>query len=179
MNRDDLIKELGRIIDVGIVNAHHDKAVLEEIREELQKPVIVLTAGCYSDYHIVGVSFDKDTAERINQATYDSNPIESYVPIELAEGSAYVNYEKEAFMRVEWAPDSNEIVSTIVDNWKGTEYINGYDRFCFFISVRSRAARDVFNNGKDSDLLKKISQDKYAEYQNEQLEKRYRQFGGT
>ena len=51
MNRNELMKELDRIIDVGIVNAHHDREVLQEIREQLNNPVYIVTEGCYSDYH--------------------------------------------------------------------------------------------------------------------------------
>ena len=35
MDRNELLRELDRIIDVGIVNAHHDTEVLKEIREQL------------------------------------------------------------------------------------------------------------------------------------------------
>lgn len=35
MDRKELIHELDRIIDVGIVNAHHDKEVLQLVRERL------------------------------------------------------------------------------------------------------------------------------------------------
>ena len=175
MNRQDLIKKLDSIIEIGIVNAREDKAVLEEIREELQKPVMVITAGDYSDYHIVGVSFDRDTAERINLATYDSNPIEAYVPIEFAEG----NFENEAFLRVEWNPDRNEIERAEVESFqdKAREGLNG--SFHFFVSVRSREARDALANGKNSDLLKKVAQDKYAEYKATKAENLYKMFGGT
>lgn len=178
MNRDDLIKELGRIIDVGIVNAHHDKAVLEEIREELKKPVMVITAGDYSDYHIVGVSFERETAERVSKLCYDRNRIEAYVPIEWADGSE-VDYNNEAYLLVEWNPDNNKIERAEAVSFTANPFTDSYGHFRFIISMRSRAAIDVMQNGKDSDLLKKIAQDKYAEYQNEQLEKRYRQFGGT
>lgn len=37
MTRAELLKELDRIIDIGIVNAHHDKDVLKEVREQLQE----------------------------------------------------------------------------------------------------------------------------------------------
>lgn len=37
MEKAELLHELDRIIDVGIVNAKHDKAVLEDCRETLQE----------------------------------------------------------------------------------------------------------------------------------------------
>lgn len=33
MTRAEMMKELDRIIDVGIVNAHHDRDVLKKVRE--------------------------------------------------------------------------------------------------------------------------------------------------
>ena len=39
MDRAELIRELDRIIDVGIVNAKHDSDVLRHIRKLLQDPV--------------------------------------------------------------------------------------------------------------------------------------------
>ena len=174
MNRQDMIKKLDSIIEIGIVNAREDKAVLEEIREELQKPVMVITSGDYSDYHIVCVSFDRDMAERINMATYNSNPIESFVPIELAED----NFENEAFLRVEWNYDKNEIERTEVVSYQCNARKGLKSCFYFFVSVRSREARDALANGKDSDLLKKVAQDKYAEYKAAELEKKYKMFGG-
>ena len=175
MNRQELLKKLDSIIDIGIVNAHDDKAVLEEIREELKKPVMVITAGSYSDYHIIGVTYDRETADRILLATYDSNPLEAYVPIEYAEG----NYENEDFLRVEWDYDKNKIEKAEVVNFQDRCYTTSLDRFIFFVSVRSREARDALANGKDSNLLKKVAQDKYAEYKAQEHEKRYKMFGGT
>lgn len=37
MTRAEMMKELDRIIDVGIVNAHHDTDVLKAIREQLHE----------------------------------------------------------------------------------------------------------------------------------------------
>jgi hypothetical protein len=37
MNRQKLLNELDRIIDVGIVNAHHDKEVLQVARKTLDE----------------------------------------------------------------------------------------------------------------------------------------------
>ena len=37
MTRAEMLKELDRIIDVGIVNAHHDRDVLKAVLEQLQE----------------------------------------------------------------------------------------------------------------------------------------------
>ena len=37
MDSEKLLKELDRIIDIGIVNAHHDKDVLKQVREKYEK----------------------------------------------------------------------------------------------------------------------------------------------
>lgn len=176
MKRQDLIKKLNGIIEIGIVNAHEDKAVLEQIREELQKPVMVITAGSYSDYHIECVSFDRETAERISELTYDSNGIEVYVPVEWAEGSQADN-DNETYLHVKWDPEKNEIISLEVENWKSTTEMN-YGKLCFSVSIRSRVAKDALEHRNNSDLLKKVAQDKYAEYKAAELEKKYKMFGG-
>ncbi len=36
MERAEMIHELDRVIDVGIVNAHHDREVLQEVRKTLK-----------------------------------------------------------------------------------------------------------------------------------------------
>ena len=52
MTRAEMMKELDRIIDVGIVNAHHDTDVLKAIREQLQETdfqaVCRILKGCKS-----------------------------------------------------------------------------------------------------------------------------------
>ena len=52
MTRAEMMKELDRIIDVGIVNAHHDTEVLKEVLEHLQETdyqaVIRILKGCKS-----------------------------------------------------------------------------------------------------------------------------------
>lgn len=65
MKRDELLKELNRIIDVGIVNAHHDKDVLKAVREQLNNPVYIVTAGIYSDYHIEGVFLSEEQRKAV------------------------------------------------------------------------------------------------------------------
>lgn len=52
MTRAEMMKELDRIIDVGIVNAHHDRDVLKAVREQLQETdfeaVCRILKGCKS-----------------------------------------------------------------------------------------------------------------------------------
>lgn len=170
MDRTELIRELDRIIDVGIVNAHHDTDVLKAIKEELQKPVLVITGGSYSDYHIECVSFDMETAERVSKLVYDSNDIEVFVPVEWAEGSE-VNFDNETYLHVEWDPEKNEITSTKIEMWQSHTHVNFYGKFSFSVSIRSRVARDALEHGKDSDLLKKVAQDRYAQFKAEDMEK--------
>ena len=176
MNRQDLIKKLDSIIEIGIVNAHEDKAVLKQIREELQKPVMVITAGSYSDYHVECVSFDRETAERISELTYDSNGIDVYVPVEWAEGDE-IDHDNETYMNAKWDPEKNEITSIGVETWQRSTYVS-YGTFNFSVGIRSRVARDALEHGKDSDLLKKVAQDKYAEYKAAELERKYKMYGG-
>lgn len=52
MDRDELIRKLDTIIDVGIVNAHHDTDVLKEVREQLRESdlnaIKRILSGCKS-----------------------------------------------------------------------------------------------------------------------------------
>jgi len=52
MTRNELLHELDRIIDVGIVNAHHDKEVLQAVREQLTETDLAafkrILSGCKS-----------------------------------------------------------------------------------------------------------------------------------
>ena len=52
MTRTELLKELDRIIDVGIVNAHHDTEILKAVREQLQESdldaIKRILSGCMS-----------------------------------------------------------------------------------------------------------------------------------
>ena len=180
MTRSELLNELDRIIDVGIVNAHHDTDVLKEIKEELQKPVLLITAGSYSDYHVEGVSFDMKTAERMSKLVYDSNDIEVFVPVEFEEGCE-INFDNETYLHVEWDPEKNKITSTKIEMWQNTPNMNFYGKFSFSVSVRSRVARDALEHGKDSDLLKKVAQDRYAAWKEKDMElhpERYTVFSG-
>ena len=169
MDRQDLIKKLDSIIEIGIVNAKEDKAVLAQIREELQKPVLIITSGGYSDYHIVGVSFDFETADRVSKHTYDSNGIDVYVPIEFG-GKSNGYYDNDAYMEVKWDPTNNEITLIEIDSYHGTSRLS-CGIFCFYVDIRSREAIDALEKGKCSHLLKKVAQDKYAEYKASKLEK--------
>ena len=80
MTRDELIHELDRIIDVGIVNAHHDREVLQEIREQLNNPVYIVTEGCYSDYHIEGAFLNEESAKKYAAAC--GGELETYVQLD-------------------------------------------------------------------------------------------------
>lgn len=161
MKRDELLKELDRIIDVGIVNAHHDKDVLKEVREQLSRPVYVVTSGCYSNYTLECVSFDKALAERYSKFCYDSNGVDEYIPIEM-QTEDFVD-ECHIFVRIEWDPKKNEIKKIETCNWdRGCNYWAG--TFCFTVSASSRVGRDVLDHGPESELTKKAAQDKFAEY---------------
>lgn len=63
MTRDELIHELDRIIDVGIVNAKHDSDILRHIRKQLQESDLEalkrILSGC-KDFH---GHWDVDRAE--------------------------------------------------------------------------------------------------------------------
>ena len=169
MDRAELLRELDRIIDVGIVNAKHDSDVLKHIRKVLISPVYVLTSGSYSDYSIQGVTLDKKIADKFVKYLYDPNEVEVYFPLELKANNDHQSEKNDSF-EVEWDPETNEIYKL--------EYYNGFyskrmdmvgQYFRFWLLSNQRVMDDVLANGKKSELIKKIAQDKYTEwkYENE------------
>ena len=108
MDRAELLRELDRIIDIGIVNAKHDSDVLKHIRKVLTSPVYVLTSGSYSDYSIQGVTLDKKIADKFVKYLYDPNEVEVYFPLELRANNDHQSEKNDSF-EVEWDPETNEI----------------------------------------------------------------------
>ena len=169
MTRSELLKELDRIIDVGIVNAKHDSDVLKCIRKVLTSPVYVLTSGSYSDYSIQGVTMDRKIAEKFVEYLYDPNEVEVYFPLELKVNNDHQSEKNDSF-DVEWDPETNEIhkIEYYNDFYSKNMHMVG-QYFRFWLHISKRVIDDVLANGKDSELIKKIAQDKYAEwkYENE------------
>ena len=169
MDRAELLRELDRIIDVGIVNAKHDSDVLKHIRKVLTSPVYVLTSGSYSDYSIQGVTLDKKIADKFVKYLYDPNEVEVYFPLELKVNNDHQSEKNDSF-DVEWDPETNEIHKLEYFNdfySKNMHMVGQYFRFWLLSS--QRVMDDVLANGKESQLIKKIAQDKYTEwkYENE------------
>jgi hypothetical protein len=179
VTRAELLKELDRIIDVGIVNAHHDKDVLRKVRDQLAGPVYVVTAGSYSDYHVECVSFDLEKAEQYKDLCYDGNDVDEYIPIEMQNEETVS--ENLSYIDVEWnrRTDTIEKVQSTyyphkVDNMWG-------DVFKFSVLYSSRVGADIAEYGKDSALAKKIAQDRYAAWTEKDMElhpERYTVFSG-
>ena len=169
MDRAELLRELDRIIDVGIVNAKHDSDVLKHIRKVLTSPVYVLTSGSYSDYSIQGVTLDKKIADKFVKYLYDPNEVEVYFPLELKANNDHQSEKNDSF-DVEWDPETNEIHKLEYFNdfySKNMHMVGQY--FRFWLPSSQRVLDDVLTNGKESQLIKKIAQDKYTEwkYENE------------
>jgi len=169
MDRTELLRELDRIIDVGIVNAKHDSDVLKCIRKVLTSPVYVLTSGSYSDYSIQGVTMDRKIADKFVEFLYDPNEVEVYFPLELKVNNDHQSEKNDSF-DVEWDPETNEIhkIEYYNDFYSKNMHMVG-QYFRFWLHSSKRVIDDVLANGKDSELIKKIAQDKYAEwkYENE------------
>ena len=169
MDRNELLRELDRIIDVGIVNAKHDTDVLKCIRKVLTSPVYVLTSGSYSDYSIQGVTMDRTIAKKFVKLLYDPNEVEVYIPLELKVDNDHQSEKNDSF-DVEWNTETNEIhkLEYNHDFYSKNMHMVG-QCFRFWLHSSKRVFADVLTNGKDSELIKKIAQDKYAEwkYENE------------
>lgn len=167
MTRAEMMKELDRIIDVGIVNAHHDTDVLKEIREQLSNPVYIVTAGCYSDYHIEGVFLSEESARKYaSLCDCEDSELETYVPMDRADG-----HKDEEKLILKYKPDTNKIISICFGDWiKKDRCWSG--EFEFSLKVGGRVGQDVILNGPDSELALKVAQDRYAawKYENELIE---------
>lgn len=164
MTRAEMMKELDRIIDVGIVNAHHDKDVLKAVREQLNNPVYIVTAGIYSDYHIEGVFLSEESARKYaSLCDCDDSGLETYVPMDRADG-----HKDEEKLILKYEPDTNKIISICFGNWLEKDRCWSGE-FEFFLNVGSRVGQDVILNGADSELALKVAQDRYAiwKYENE------------
>lgn len=165
MTRAEMLKELDRIIDVGIVNAHHDTDVLKAIREQLSNPVYIVTAGCYSDYHIEGVFLSEESAKKCASLCEDGE-LETYVPVDMADG-----HKDDEKMILEYSPKDNKIISVCFGGWCSKDSFR-FNKFEFSLKVGSRVGQDVILNGPDSELALKVAQDRYAawKYENELIE---------
>ena len=169
MDRTEMLRELDRIINVGIVNAKHDSDVLKHIRKVLTSPVYVLTSGSYSDYSIQGVTMDRKIADKFVEYLYDPNEVEVYFPLELKVNNDHQSEKNDSF-DVEWDPETNEIhkIEYYNDFYSKNMHMVG-QYFRFWLHSSKRVLDDVLANGKGSELIKKIAQDKYTEwkYENE------------
>ena len=110
--------------------------------------VYVITKGCYSDYHICGVTMDKTRAERMKKlytTRYDDAQIEEYILDECSNelGHYYVEFNDDQ------APD------IYLDEDKCFSEVHaGYTGY--------RTVR-VYVRAFDEEHALKIAQDKYAE----------------
>ena len=165
MTRAEMLKELDRIIDVGIVNAHHDTDVLKAIREQLNSPVYIVTSGSYSDYHIECVFLSEENAKKY-ASLCENSELETYVPADSADG-----HKDDEKLILKYSPKDNRIISACFGNWVSKDSY-WFDQFEFSLWIGSRVVQDVIQNGLDSELALKVAQDRYAawKYEHELIE---------
>lgn len=162
MTRTELLKELDRIIDAGIVNGHHDTETLKEVREQLNNPVYIVTEGCYSDYHIEGVFLNEEIAKKY--ASVCGGQVETMVPMDRQDG-----HRDDEKMIITYKHSTNKIINIYFTNEYGypeKDYCFGSE-FKFTLKVNSRVGQDVLMNGTDSELALKVAQDRYAAWKYE------------
>lgn len=146
--------------------------------------VYVITAGEYSDYHIVGVTTDKSKAKKIhaihtrfNIETYDTDKLEfnlETIDNILSQGNRcykvhYNEYKYEMYgdtFKVEpidsyggYFDDYNENVQKCIDG-----YVEEYDNY-----FNNKYSYDFYIITKDEQHALKIAQDKYAKLKAEKL----------
>lgn len=173
MTRAEMMKELDRIIDVGIVNTKHDSDVLRHIRKLLKGPekVYVITSGCDSDYCIECVTLDKRKVEGFVKIKACNTMIEEYTPVEI-DGE-----DEKTWLEIDYSTVENRIIGLqfLDGKYFSDNYISLCGTFEFIIDANGRAAKDLIEKGNDSELALKVCQDRYAmwRYENEVIS-----FGG-
>ena len=130
--------------------------------------VYVVTAGCYSDYHIEAVFTDPDMAKAF--ANIDSDrEVEEYDAdsVKIAEAGIKA--------RIWYDPKHNEIsgIDTgdyVQERWRPwpDEYM--YRGLCVYRKLSARTLKDVQMHGKKSPLLLKVMQDAWAQYKAEHMD---------
>ena len=153
------------------------------------KQIYVVTAGEYSDYHIEKVFSSRSTANMYSMMDPDRQ-VETYKV-----DSTDVNAKK-SFVKVVYNFGWMDCISSVEFASKEiTPYIKvgGYPEFAFVFTLdfsNERIRRAIMNSGKNSRLVEKTAQDKFAEYlyehettkeeiiqkHKEEMEKRYPHF---
>ena len=130
--------------------------------------VYVVTAGCYSDYHIEAVFTDPETAKAF--ANIDSDrEVEEYDADSVKMAEAGIK------ARIWYDPKHNEIngIDTgdyVQERWRPwpDEYM--YRGLCVYRKLSARTLKDVQMHGKKSPLLLKVMQDAWAQYKAEHMD---------
>ena len=130
--------------------------------------VYVVTAGCYSDYHIEAVFTDPDMAKAF--ANIDSDrEVEEYDAdsVKIAEAGIKA--------RIWYDPKHNEIngIDTgdyVQEIWRPRPDEYMYRGLCVYRKLSARMLKDVQMHGKKSPLLLKVMQDALAQYKAEHMD---------
>lgn len=127
--------------------------------------VYVVTAGCYSDYHIEAVFTDPVMANAFAN-------INSEREVEEYEADSVKMAEAGIKARIRYSPKKNEIESIdtgdyVQERWRPGHDTYEYNSLFVYRKLSSRTLQDVMSYGKKSPILLKILQDAWAAYKNE------------
>ena len=123
--------------------------------------IYIVTSGCYSDYHIVAV-FTKEKQARMYANLDSERNVEEYDADEI-------DVEQPITERVRYDPVSNRIAYIDPIDFPMTDMIRG-NQYLFNVKISGRVMEDVADYGKDSPLLLKIAQDRWAQYKAEHMD---------
>ena len=129
--------------------------------------VYVVTAGCYSDYHIEAVFTDPVLANEYAN-------IDSERQIEKFEADSMKVATSGIKARIRYAPKKNEITEIDTSNYVQGRYSaepDAYDWYGLRVyrKLSARTLKDVKQYGMESPLLLKIMQDAWAIYKAEHM----------
>lgn len=123
--------------------------------------IYIVTAGCYSNYHIESVFTDRKKAKKYANLNSDRT-IETY---ETQDNSIISPTHIKAWYK----PNDNCILCIEDSNYVMEDYWYG-DRFGFTATLSDRLTEDIEMKGEKSPLLLKIAQDRWAQYKAEHME---------
>lgn len=123
--------------------------------------IYIVTSGCYSDYRIEAV-FTKEKQARMYANLDSEREVEEYDADEI-------DVEQSITERVWYEPISDRIVLMNPISYPMGDIIHG-NQYMFNVKISGRVMKDVADYGKDSPLLLKIAQDRWAQYKAEHMD---------
>lgn len=147
----------------------------EAMEQEQRKSVYAVTSGMYSDYHIERVFDTREEADKYASFEPGNRHVEAYFVYDSMEHCGdpdELHSDDHLSFEVTYIPESNRIVDVYSDYFECTDddlpYVyedqSGVKKFCLRLPSNERLRMDIYHHNTESELLKKIVQDRYAQF---------------